>query len=85
MLVYVVRRVLFAAPLLLLASVLTFALVANSGDPLAQLRSRQPPVPAHVIELRARQLHLDQPQPVRYWIWLRGFVVGDMGHSVGAI
>jgi len=82
MLVYVVRRVLFAVPLLLLSSVLTFALVANSGDPLAQLRSRQPPVPPQVIELRARQLHLDQPQPVRYWIWLRDFAKGDMGNDV---
>jgi peptide/nickel transport system permease protein len=82
MFTYVVRRVLSAVPLLLLSSVLTFALVANSGDPLAQLRTRQPPVPPQVIELRARQLHLDEPQPVRYWIWLRAFAAGDMGHDV---
>lgn len=42
---FIVRRLLIAIPLVLLSSVLVFLLVANSGDPLAELRGRNPPVP----------------------------------------
>lgn len=82
MVAYVARRVLVTVPLLLLASMLVFLLVANAGDPLAELRSRQPPVPEAVIQQRARALHLDRPLPVRYWIWLRHFAKGELGMDI---
>ncbi len=46
MLSFIIRRLLIAIPLVLLSSVLVFLLVANSGDPLAELKGRNPPVPA---------------------------------------
>jgi peptide/nickel transport system permease protein len=82
MLSFIVRRLLISIPIVLLASVLVFVLVANSGDPLADLKGRNPPVPAQVIEARKHLLNLDKSQPERYWIWFSGFIKGDMGQSI---
>jgi peptide/nickel transport system permease protein len=85
MLSFIIRRLLITIPLVLLASVLVFLLVANSGDPLADLKGRQPPVPPQVIEAREKLLYLDKPMPQRYWTWLTNFVQGDMGKSIRGI
>jgi peptide/nickel transport system permease protein len=82
MLSFIIRRLLIAVPLVLLSSVLVFLLVANSGDPLADLKGRNPPVPPQVIQAREHQLLLDKPIPQRYWHWLTHFVRGDMGESI---
>jgi peptide/nickel transport system permease protein len=85
MLSFIVRRLLIAIPLVLLSSVLVFLLVANSGDPLADLKGRNPPVPPQVIQAREHQLLLDKPLPQRYWHWLTHFVRGDMGKSIRGV
>jgi peptide/nickel transport system permease protein len=82
MLSFIVRRLLIAVPLVVASSVLVFLLVANSGDPLADLKGRQPPVPQQVIEAREKLIGLDQPLPQRYWNWLTNFVQGDMGVTI---
>jgi peptide/nickel transport system permease protein len=82
---FIIRRLLIAIPLVLLATVLVFLLVANSGDPLADLKGRNPPVPPQVIQAREHQLLLDQPIPQRYWHWLTHFVRGDMGKSIHGV
>jgi peptide/nickel transport system permease protein len=81
-LAFVLRRLAITIPVIMVSSVLVFVLVAESGDPLAELRGRQPPVPRNVIELRERQLNLDKPLAQRYWIWLSDFATGDLGTSV---
>jgi peptide/nickel transport system permease protein len=83
MLTFVARRLLISIPVLLLSSVLVFVMVANSGDPLAELKTRNPPVPAHVIEARRHQLRLDRPLPERYWYWIHNFARGDLGSPSG--
>jgi peptide/nickel transport system permease protein len=85
MLSFIIRRLLITIPLVLAASVLVFILVANSGDPLADLKGRQPPVPPQVIEAREKLIGLDKPLPQRYWHWLTNFVQGDMGQTVRGI
>jgi peptide/nickel transport system permease protein len=85
MLSFIIRRLLIAIPLVLLSSLLVFLLVANSGDPLADLKGRNPPVPPQVIQNREHQLGLDKPLPARYLTWLGNFVRGDMGESVKGI
>jgi glutathione transport system permease protein len=85
MLSFIIRRLLITIPLVLLASMLVFILVANSGDPLADLRGRQPPVPPQVIEAREKLIGLDKPLPQRYWHWVTNFVQGDMGRTVRGI
>jgi peptide/nickel transport system permease protein len=82
MLAFVVRRLVVSVLVMLVASMLVFAAVASLGDPLAALRNRQPPVPAHVLEAKRQELHLDEPVVVRYAIWLGDFVQGDMGIDV---
>lgn len=82
MLGFVVRRLASSLLVLLLSSVIVFALVANSGDPLSDLKQRQPPVSPNVLELRRKSLNLDKPVVQRYGIWLSKFVRGDMGKAV---
>jgi peptide/nickel transport system permease protein len=85
MLSFIVRRLLVTIPLVLLSSVLVFLLAANSGDPLADLKGRNPPVPPQVIKEREHLIGLDKPLPTRYVTWLGGFVRGDMGKSIRGV
>jgi peptide/nickel transport system permease protein len=62
-----------------------FLLVANAGDPLADLRNRNPPVSPQVIAEREHELLLDKPLPQRYATWLVNFAQGDMGKSVRGV
>lgn len=75
------RRTARAVPLLLLISVLVFALIhAAPGGPLAMYLENPSVRPADIERLK-RSLGLDQPLPIQYLAWLRGFVVGDWGFS----
>lgn len=82
MLAYAVRRVLVSVPILVLATFVVFVMVALSGDPLSDLKARNPPPPPRTLELMVQRLHLDEPLLVRYWIWISGVVQGDFGPSV---
>ena len=62
------------------ASFTVFTLVAASGDPLAEERAK-PGVDLASIERRAAEYHLDRPIPVRWGIWAKGLLHGDMGRS----
>jgi peptide/nickel transport system permease protein len=75
-LVYTVRRVLIAIPVLIAASLFVFVLVDTTGDPLAQLRLQQPPPSEQVIAQQEQRLYLDRSMPERYWMWVTG-VGGD--------
>lgn len=79
MLPFITRRLLVSIPLILLSSFLVFAMVAASGDPLENLRHRNPPAPQAVIRARERALNLDDSIPVRYVKWVSGAVTGDFG------
>ena len=79
---FIIRRLLVSIPIVLLSSVLVFLLVANSGDPLAELKGRNPPPSPEVIELREKELNLDKPLPQRYVYWVTHFFQGDMGKAV---
>jgi peptide/nickel transport system permease protein len=79
MLGFVIRRLVVSLLVMLVASMLVFSMVASLGDPLADLRNRQPPPPPNVIENRREELNLDKPIIARYAIWLGDFVTGDMG------
>jgi peptide/nickel transport system permease protein len=79
---FIVRRLLISIPVILLASLLMFLLVANSGDPLGELKGRNPPPPPQVIELREHELNLDKPLPQRYVYWITHFFQGDMGKAI---
>jgi peptide/nickel transport system permease protein len=82
MLAYAVRRMLVSVPILVIATFVVFVMVTLSGDPLSQLKTRNPPPPPRTLELEAQRLHLDEPLLTRYWHWLSGVVRGDFGPSV---
>jgi peptide/nickel transport system permease protein len=71
MVVYTVRRILVAIPLLFLASVLAFTLVDVSGDPLSDMR-QDPEITEAAIEAAEERLYLDRSMPERYLTWLTG-------------
>ncbi|WP_018680380.1 ABC transporter permease [Actinokineospora enzanensis] len=85
MLAYVLRRLLHAVPIVLVGSFITFVMVSASGDPLGDLKAKQPPVPRAVLDAEAHRMRLDQPVLERYWHWLSGIVRGDWGPSVKKI
>jgi len=68
---YVTRRILQVVPLLLIISVILFALINLMGDPLASFGGRQR-LRAKDRERLTRQLGLDKPILVQYVIWLVG-------------
>jgi peptide/nickel transport system permease protein len=78
---FVSRRLLSALLTLLASSFVVFVLVANAGDPLADLR-QQPDVRPEQIEARRLELHLDEPVVDRYATWLTGAAHGDFGASL---
>jgi len=78
MLTYVMRRVLLAIPVLILASVLLFTIVRATTDPTARFSQSRD---AGVIERETKRLGLDKPLPAQYITWATGFVKGDWGES----
>lgn len=80
MVLYATRRALASLLVLLVATALTFVLVSQSGNPLDNLRTRQPPVPEQTIQALQKRLYLDRPVAERYWLWLTG-----LGHTNGDI
>src|SRR5689334_8390097 len=81
MITYILRRVLYTIPVLLVSMFLSFAFVSYSGDPIAALR-QIPHVNPRAIEIKIKAYHLDQPVPVRFFHWLWTAITQDFGHSL---
>jgi peptide/nickel transport system permease protein len=82
MIPFIVRRLIVAVGVLLVSTFLMYIMVASSGDPLANLRNRNPPPPKSTINALADQLHLNKPAAVRYFYWLADAVQGNLGRDV---
>jgi peptide/nickel transport system permease protein len=78
---YIIRRLLQAIPLLLIISVVLFAMMDKMGDPLATMGGRKVTKPEDRIRL-AHQLGLDKPLCAQYVYWLIG---NDWTHPIGEI
>lgn len=79
---YLLRRLLWAAFVLVCVCALTFALffLLPSGDP-AVLRAGREASPETLAQIRA-QLGLDDPVYVQFWTYLKGIVLHfDLGYS----
>src|SRR3954464_4783782 len=77
---YVLRRLVISIPVLLIGTFLCFVMVANTGDPLGELRSK-PGINAEAIAATEHKLGLDQSVSARYFPWLGHFLSGDWGIS----
>ncbi|MFF4779241.1 ABC transporter permease [Microtetraspora fusca] len=77
----IVKRLAFAVPLTLLASFLSFVLVALSpGDPAVTILG-EGATPEQYAALRS-QLGLDRPLVIQYGDWLWHVLQGDLGRSI---
>lgn len=79
---YLLRRLIQTVPILLVTSLILFAVLSLApGDPLSQFATN-PAVPAEVRENIRRSFGLEDPWPVRYIRWLTSVVTrGDFGYS----
>ena len=80
MLSYVLRRLAIGIGVLFVASIMVFILVAESGNPLANLL-QNPLVKRSTIRERAHELYLDKPLWDRYWIWITHALHGNFGRD----
>jgi len=77
---YVLRRIIQAVPVMLLASVAVFLLIhLVPGDP-ALLLAGPDATPEVVVAVR-KDMGLDAPLPVQYALWVRQVAQGDLGKS----
>jgi peptide/nickel transport system permease protein len=80
---YILRRLAFSVPVLLLTSILVFSLLHMvPGDVIVAKLADQGTVKPEDIELMRRQYGLDKPLPQQYLIWLGRLVRGDLGISI---
>jgi peptide/nickel transport system permease protein len=78
---FIVRRVVQSIPLLLLISLLVFALIhAAPGGPLSTYLEN-PNVRPEDIERLRKAMGLDRSLPAQYFSWLVAFIRGDWGFS----
>lgn len=83
MLTYILKRVLYAIPIALSVTVVSFILVYLApGDPLNAIAPAD--APAEVIETLRSAYGLDRPVPVQYGMWLLRAVQGDLGTSIAS-
>lgn len=78
---YIIRRLLYSIPVLLIASILVFLIVRSTVRPEAALRGN-PRVTAQQQERYASELGLNDPLWLQYWKWLKSFVAFDWGTSL---
>jgi peptide/nickel transport system permease protein len=81
MLRLVLRRLAWSVPLLFVASVVTFVLVAFLPGDAARSLLGQTATEEQLAQVRA-DLGLDRPLWEQYWNWLTSALTGDLGNSL---
>ncbi|MEV4672276.1 MULTISPECIES: ABC transporter permease [Actinomadura] len=83
MAVFVLRRVVSRAVLVVFAGSLAYLLAAAVLDPRASFQGRTPRPPEAVIDARLSALNLNDRTPLadRYRTWARGVLQGDFGRT----
>jgi peptide/nickel transport system permease protein len=77
---YIVRRVIFSIPVILLASVFVFFVVKKTGNPIGLIRNGR--MSPHQELVLIHQLGLDKSGFSQYISWLSHFARGDWGSSI---
>jgi len=78
---YVVRRLGALVMILFGSSFFVYNISAISTDPLEELRTSTAPNKEQLILNLTRELRLDLPAPIRYFIWLRGVLGVFVGRA----
>lgn len=80
---YILRRLTFSIPALLLTSLIVFGLMhIIPGDVIVAKLADQGTVRPAEIQLMKHQYGLDKPLYEQYGIWLGRILRGDLGHSI---
>ncbi|MFL6714813.1 MAG: ABC transporter permease, partial [Burkholderiaceae bacterium] len=83
MLFHIVKRCLYAIPIALGVTLLSFMLVYLApGDPLNAVAPADAPM--EVIQALKSAYGLDKPVPVQYGLWLARALHGDLGTSIAS-
>lgn len=78
-LIYILKRILQAIPLLIIVSLISFFIIRLSPvDPLAELKLN-PSVSKETLQKETERLGLDKPIIVQYGKWAKSFLQGDLG------
>lgn len=81
---YLIKRILLMIPMLLGVTIISYFLMNLApGDPVTMYvdYEKGPPSPEELQRVR-EQLGLDKPIIIRYVLWLKGVVTGDLGYSM---
>ncbi len=78
---YIIRRFLFAIPILIIASILVFLVIRSTVDPVAGYAVNPRVSTADLVRLR-REFGLDKSLFAQYTTWLTKFVRGQWGVSL---
>jgi peptide/nickel transport system permease protein len=78
--IFILRRLLYAVPILLGVTMLVFALIHLAPGDVVDILV-PPEVPRDVADLLRRRFALDQPLYIQYFAWLSRLLVGDLGIS----
>ncbi len=79
---FVVRRMLWAIPLLILISFMAFSAVRASTDPVAAFKRANPRTTLEQLEVYKKEKGLTGSIPAQYVHWVKTFVKGDLGTSI---
>lgn len=86
MVAFVLRRLGVLGVILFGSSFILYNVAAISGDPTADLRLSTDPNRDFLIASLTRELQLDVPPPLRYFLWLKGVLgvfVGNPDFGMG--
>ena len=78
---YVIRRVLYSIPVLIVSTFLSFTFISLAGDPRANLRAN-PTFSVQTYNMLEHKYHLDRAIPVRYWYWVEDAFTHKLGSSL---
>lgn len=82
MLSHILRKLLFAIPVLLGVTVIVFAIAsAMPGDAVLAMITAESPSSEELIAIRRGQLGLDDPIHIQYLNWLGQLMQGNLGRS----
>src|SRR6185369_16207287 len=83
MLVFTIRRLIQAIPILFGASLLTFWLMSIPADPVTvEFAGRNPRPPQGTIDAEMHRFRLDESFWAQYWDWIKGIFHGNWGPAL---
>jgi peptide/nickel transport system permease protein len=78
---YIIRRLLYGIPVIIISSFLIFVFVSTTTDPL-ETAKMNPRGSQHSIDLVVKEHHLDKPVVVRYGYWVQDVFTKKFGSTI---